>query len=48
MTLAAAVLANRQFWGEDLTAYEGLVEKVAADLQTIETAGAYELMKRCG
>lgn len=48
VTLAAAVLANRQFWGEDLTAYEGLVEKVAADLQTIETAGAYELMKRCG
>ena len=45
--LAEAVLANRQFWGTDLTVYEGLVQKVAANLQMIEEEGAYELMRRC-
>ena len=46
-TIARAVLGNRGFWGEDLTVYEGLTEKVAADLELIEEKGAYELMKRC-
>lgn len=47
MTLAVAVLANRQFWDEDLTAYAGLTEEVAAGLRTIETQGAFALMKQC-
>lgn len=46
--IAEAVLANKDFWGEDLTGYDGLVEEVAADLQVIEEQGAYELMRRCG
>ena len=44
--IAEAVLSNTEFWGEDLTTYDGLVEKVAADLQVIEEQGAYELMRR--
>lgn len=47
VTIAAAVLANRQFWGEDLTVYEGLAGRVACNLQVIEERGAYELMRRC-
>ena len=41
--IAEAVLSNTEFWGEDLTRYDGLVEKVAADLQIIEEQGAYAL-----
>ncbi len=44
--IAEAVLSHTEFWGEDLTTYDGLVEKVAADLQVIEEQGAYELMRR--
>ncbi len=44
--ITEAVLSNTEFWGEDLTRYDGLVEKVAADLQVIEEQGAYELMRR--
>ncbi len=44
--ITEAVLSNTEFWGEDLTTYDGLVEKVAADLQVIEEQGAYELMRR--
>lgn len=44
--IAEAVLSHTEFWGEDLTTYDGLVEKVAADLQIIEEQGAYELMRR--
>lgn len=46
-TLTQAVLSNEEFWGEDLTAYEGLAEAVAADLRMIDEKGAYELMRRC-
>ncbi len=46
-TLAAAVLANTDFWGEDLTKVPGLLDEVTADLQVIEEKGAYELMKQC-
>ncbi|MDO4293526.1 MAG: tagaturonate reductase [Eubacteriales bacterium] len=45
--LARAVLSNTDFWGEDLTAYEGLCSAVAKDLEIIEKDGAYELMKQC-
>ncbi len=45
--LTAAVLAESRFWGEDLTAYAGLAEKVAGDLRMIEEEGAYALMRRC-
>lgn len=46
-SLAAAVLANTDFWGEDLTGVPGLFGEVTADLQVIEEKGAYELMKLC-
>ena len=46
-TLAGEVLSNQGFWGEDLTEYEGLLEKVAADLGMIGEKGAYELMRQC-
>lgn len=45
--IAEAVLSNTEFWGEDLTKYDGLVVAVADDLQVIEEQGAYELMKKC-
>lgn len=45
--LTRAVLANTEFWGEDLTRIEGLVEAVSADLERVETEGAYGLMKEC-
>ena len=44
--IAEAVLSNTEFWEEDLTTYDGLVEAVADDLQVIEEQGAYELMRR--
>jgi tagaturonate reductase len=45
--LAAAVLKNKKFWGEDLTQIEGLEKAVTEDLKIIEECGAYELMKKC-
>ena len=45
--IAEAVLSNTEFWGEDLTKYDGLVGAVADDLQVIEEQGAYELMMKC-
>ncbi len=44
--ITEAVLSNTEFWGEDLTRYDGLVEAVADDLRVIEEQGAYELMRR--
>lgn len=44
--ITEAVLSNTEFWEEDLTTYDGLVEAVADDLQVIEEQGAYELMRR--
>ncbi len=44
-TLARKVLANTQFWGEDLTAIKGLVDQVAADLDMIDKKGMYEAIK---
>lgn len=44
--ITEAVLSNTEFWGEDLTTYDGLVEAVADDLRVIEEQGAYELMRR--
>lgn len=45
--LAEAVLSNIEFWGEDLTAIEGLCTEVTADLAIIREQGPYELMKQC-
>ena len=45
--LAQAVLSHTDFWGEDLTGYQGLCDRVAGDLETVERKGAYELMGRC-
>lgn len=38
--IAEQVLANKNFWGLDLTKYESLVERVTADLEIICTQGA--------
>lgn len=46
-SIAQAVLANEEFWGEDLTAIDGLAQAVTEDLRVIETQGAYELMRSC-
>lgn len=45
--LAEAVLANTEFWGENLTAVSGLKTAVADDLRIIREYGALELMQRC-
>lgn len=45
--LAQAVLSNTDFWGEDLSGYQGLCEMVAGDLEMIESRGTYGLMKEC-
>ncbi len=42
-----AVLSNTEFWGEDLTEYEGLWSVVAKELELVEEKGAYELMRQC-
>ena len=44
-TLSKAVLSNESFWGEDLSAYEGLTDKVAELLDRIKAEGAYEVFK---
>lgn len=46
-SLAKAVLANVEFWGEDLTLIPGLLEAVTKDLVMIRDKGAYEVMKGC-
>ena len=38
--LCAKVLANADLWGQDLTAVEGLTDKVASHLENILTNGA--------
>ena len=45
--LAQAVLSHTDFWGEDLTGYQGLCDRVAGALETVGRKGAYELMGRC-
>ena len=45
--LVALVLANKEFWGEDLTLIPELLETVVNDMLLIDECGAYELMKSC-
>lgn len=45
--LAKAVLANKTFWGEDLTEICGLEKAVSEDLQMIREQGTYKLMQKC-
>ncbi|MGI6299317.1 MAG: tagaturonate reductase [Saccharofermentanales bacterium] len=44
-TLAAKVLANKNFWDEDLTCVEGLLTQVVADLNLIDKNGMYGALK---
>ena len=44
--LVHAVLANADFWGEDLTALPGLEATVLNGLECIFSEGAYEAMRR--
>ena len=44
-TLATKVLANKDFWQEDLTNIEGLLAQVVADLNLIDKSGMYEALK---
>ena len=45
--LAHALCANQEFWDEDLSLIPGFEEAVAGYLADIESAGAYEVMKKC-
>ena len=45
--LAHAVLTNVKFWGQDLTAVEGLEKAVISGLETIRRDGAKELFRSC-
>lgn len=42
---AKAYLSRTDFFGEDMTAYEGLADQVAADIEAIRTNGMREAMK---
>jgi tagaturonate reductase len=44
--VAAAVLANAEIWGQDLTAVPGLVEKVGQYLHAIATEGMQNVVNR--
>lgn len=46
-SLAGAVCANEDFWGEDLSAISGFTEAVGDYLQTIDEKGSYAVMKSC-
>lgn len=43
--LVGAVLSNSEFWGEDLTAYNGLASQVTAYLNEISVAGINKVLK---
>lgn len=43
--LADKVLANQDFWGEDLTEYDGFAEAVSSSLNAIRTKGAKQAME---
>ena len=44
-TLATKVLTNKDFWDDDLTRIEGLLEQVIAYLNLIDESGMYEALK---
>ena len=44
-TLVQKVLANTEFWGQDLNKIEGLTSLVTADLDLIDKSGMYEAIK---
>lgn len=46
VSIAKAVLANEDFWGEDLTQIQGLLKGVTKNLIMLREKGAYEVMKR--
>lgn len=45
--LVEKVLANKEFWGEDLTKLPGFKESVEENINYIRQYGAYENMKKC-
>ncbi len=45
--LVENVLANKEFWGEDLTMLSGFKEAVKEDISYIRQRGVYEHMKKC-
>lgn len=45
--LVEKVLANKEFWGEDLTKLPGFKESVEENINYIRQHGAYENMKKC-
>lgn len=41
-----AALANTDFWGQDLSALDGVEQAVAADLKEIRTLGMRQAMEK--